>query len=395
LYILTKNSNQRKGFMTFQKEYIYLDYNATTPVLPEVGEILRYYAEEVFYNPSSGHALGRLAKEALEEAREKVASLIQAKKDEIIFTSSGTESNHLAILGYLRSYELKRGRKGHLIISSFEHPSILNLAVKLMEWGYSVDFLKVSPEGYVEVDDLKKKIRKETALVSVMLANNEIGTIQPIHELARLCKEYEVVFHTDACQAVGKIPVSVVELSCDMLTISGHKLYAPKGIGALFVKEGIKLEPLFYGGGQEKGLRPGTEPVPLCMALGKACEIAGRDLPGEMERLTFLRERLYQGLKEVYPKLYRFGLEDKTLPNTLTVSFVGISAENIFRALPQVCASTGAACHDRKGSITLSALKVAEEVAIGTIRFSLGRYTTIEDIERTIELFKDYFNKGS
>jgi len=381
--------------MTFQKEYIYLDYNATTPVLPEVGEILRYYAEEVFYNPSSGHALGRLAKEALEEAREKVASLIQAKKDEIIFTSSGTESNHLAILGYLRSYELKRGRKGHLIISSFEHPSILNLAVKLMEWGYSVDFLKVSPEGYVEVDDLKRKIRKETALVSVMLANNEIGTIQPIHELARLCKEYEVVFHTDACQAVGKIPVSVVELSCDMLTISGHKLYAPKGIGALFVKEGIKLEPLFYGGGQEKGLRPGTEPVPLCMALGKACEIAGRDLPGEMERLTFLRERLYQGLKEVYPKLYRFGLEDKTLPNTLTVSFVGISAENIFRALPQVCASTGAACHDRKGSITLSALKVAEEVAIGTIRFSLGRYTTIEDIERTIELFKDYFNKGS
>ncbi len=381
--------------MTFQKEYIYLDYNATTPVLPEVGEILRYYAEEVFYNPSSGHALGRLAKEALEEAREKVASLIQAKKDEIIFTSSGTESNHLAILGYLRSYELKRGRKGHLIISSFEHPSILNLAVKLMEWGYSVDFLKVSPEGYVEVDDLKRKIRKETALVSVMLANNEIGTIQPIHELARLCKEYEVVFHTDACQAVGKIPVSVVELSCDMLTISGHKLYAPKGIGALFVKEGIKLEPLFYGGGQEKGLRPGTEPVPLCMALGKACEIAGRDLPGEMERLTFLRERLYQGLKEVYPKLYRFGLEDKTLPNTLTVSFVGISAENIFRAMPQVCASTGAACHDRKGSITLSALKVAEEVAIGTIRFSLGRYTTIEDIERTIELFKDYFNKGS
>ncbi len=381
--------------LTFKGEYIYLDYNATTPVLPEVGETFRYYAEEVFYNPSSGHALGRHAKEALEKAREKVANLIQAKKDEIIFTSSGTESNHLAILGYLRSYEIQTGRKGHLIISSFEHPSILNLAVKLMEWGYSVDFLRVSPEGYVEVEDLKKRIRKDTALVSIMLANNEVGTIQPIPELAKLCKEYEVVFHTDASQAVGKIPVSVTELSCDMLTISGHKLYAPKGIGALYVREGLKLEPLFYGGGQERGLRPGTEPVALCMALAKACEIAGRDLPGEIERLTFLRERLYQGLKELYPKLYRFGHEDKTLPNTLTVSFVGIPAQDIFRAIPQVCASTGAACHDRKGSITLSALKVAEEVAIGTIRFSLGRYTTLEDIEKTIELFKAYFNQGA
>jgi cysteine desulfurase len=226
-----------------------------------------------------------------------------------------------------------------------------------------------------------------------MLANNEIGTIQPISELAKVCKEYGVVFHTDASQAVGKIPVSVVELSCDMLTISGHKLYAPKGIGALFVREGLELQPIFYGGGQERGLRPGTEPVALCMALAKACEIAERDLPGEMERLTFLREKLYQGLKSAYPKLYRFGLEDRTLPNTLTVSFVGVSAQAIFQAIPQVCASTGAACHDRKGSITLSALKVAEDVAIGTIRFSLGRYTTLEDIERTIELFKGYFSK--
>ena len=379
--------------LTFKREYIYLDYNATTPVLPEVGETFRVYAEEVFYNPSSAHALGKLAKEALDSAREKVASLIQAKKDEIIWTSSGTESNHLAILGYLRSYELKTGKKGHLIVSSFEHPSILNLAVKLMEWGLSVDFLRVSPEGYVEVEDLKRKIRKDTALVSVMLANNEIGTIQPIPELAKLCKEYGVVFHTDASQAVGKIPVSVVELSCDMLTISGHKLYAPKGIGALFVSEGLELQPIFYGGGQEKGLRPGTEPVALCMALAKACEIAERDLPGEMERLTFLREKLYQGLKSAYPKLYRFGLEDRTLPNTLTVSFVGVSAQDIFQAIPQVCASTGSACHDRKGSITLSALKVPEDIAIGTIRFSLGRYTTLEDIERTIELFKGYFSK--
>jgi cysteine desulfurase len=379
--------------LTFKREYIYLDYNATTPVLPEVGETFRVYAEEFFYNPSSAHALGKLAKEALDSAREKVASLIQAKKDEIIWTSSGTESNHLAILGYLRSYELKTGKKGHLIVSSFEHPSILNLAVKLMEWGYSIDFLRVSPEGYVEVEDLKRKIRKDTALVSVMLANNEIGTIQPISELAKVCKEYGVVFHTDASQAVGKIPVSVVELSCDMLTISGHKLYAPKGIGALFVREGLELQPIFYGGGQERGLRPGTEPVALCMALAKACEIAGRDLTGEMERLTFLREKLYQGLKSAYPKLYRFGLEDRTLPNTLTVSFVGVSAQAIFQAIPQVCASTGAACHDRKGSITLSALKVTEDVAIGTIRFSLGRYTTLEDIERTIELFKGYFSK--
>ena len=378
-------------------EFVYLDYNATTPTLPEVAEIFRYYAEEVFYNPSSAHALSRLAKEALEQAREGVASLIQAKGDEIVFTSSGTEANHLAILGYLKRYEIEKGKKkkGHLVISSFEHPSILNLAVKLMEKGYSVDFLRVTPEGYVDIEDLKKKMKKDTVLVSVMLANNEIGTIQPISELAKICKEYDVVFHTDASQAVGKIPVSVVELACDMLTISGHKLYAPKGIGALFVREGLKLEPLFYGGGQEKGLRPGTEPVALCMALAKACEIVGRDLPGEMERLTILREKLYQGLKEVYPKIHRFGIADKSLPNTLTVSFVGISAQKILQDIPQVCASTGSACHDRKGSITLSALKVSDEVAMGTIRFSLGKYTNLEEVEKTIELFKAYFEKIS
>ncbi len=373
--------------------YIYLDYNATTPLLPEVGEVLRYYAEEVFYNPSSAHVLGREAKRALEDARAKVAELIEAKPEEIIFTSSGTESNHLAILGLLRRWELKTSKSPHVIVSSFEHPSILNLAVKLLEWGYQVDFIPVSPEGYVDHEEVRKRLKANTFLVSVMLANNEIGTIQAIPEIAKICQERKIFLHTDASQAVGKILVSVGELNCDLLTISGHKLYAPKGIGALYVKKGIELEPLFYGGGQEMGLRPGTEPVALCCALAKACEIAKRDLPGEMERLKFFRERLYQGLKEIYPPLYRYGLPEKTLPNTLTVSFVGKRAEDILRDLPYLCASTGSACHDRKGSITLSAMKVKEEIALGTIRFSLGRFTTLEDVDTTLFYLKEYFQK--
>jgi len=367
---------------------IYLDYNATTPVLPEVLAYFNLYAGEYFWNPSSGHILGRKAKEELERFRGLVAEALSAHPDEVIFTSGGTESNHLALFGVLLNY-----KKAHLLVSAFEHPSVLNPAVKLLEMGYDVDFVPVNPQGYVEPEEVLKRIKPHTKLVSIMFANNEIGTLQPIREIAELLKEKEILFHTDACQAVGKVPVNFVELGVDLLSFAGHKMYAPKGIGALLVKKGVKLTPLFHGGGQERGLRPGTEPLPLIASLAKACEIAKNEVVEEGERLKYLREKLYQGLLEIYPKLYRFGIPEKTLPNNLTVSFVGKSGAQILSDLPLICASTGAACHDRKGSITLQALKVSEEISQGTIRFSLGRYTTLEDIIRTLEIFRAYFSE--
>ncbi|QER42881.1 cysteine desulfurase [Thermodesulfobacterium sp. TA1] len=365
---------------------IYLDYNATTPVLPEVLEAFNRYSSEEFANPSSGHALGKRVKQSLEKFREEVASLLNAFSEEIIFTSGGTESNHLSLLGIA----LTQG-KGHVLVSAFEHPSVLNPVVKLLEMGFEVDFIPVNPQGYVEPDEVLKRIKRHTFLVSVMLANNEIGTIQPVEEIAKICREREILFHTDACQAVGKISVDVKKIGCHLLSFAGHKMYAPKGIGGLFVEKGVSLSPLFWGGGQERGIRPGTEPVGLIAALAKAAEIAKKDVNFEAERLNFLKETLYQGLKEVYPNLYRYGLPEKTLPNTLTISFVGKDGRKILEDLPEICASTGSACHDRKGSNTLIALKVNEKIAQGTIRFSLGRYTTLEDIERTIKFFQDYF----
>ncbi|WP_038041767.1 cysteine desulfurase family protein [Thermodesulfobacterium hveragerdense] len=370
--------------MQYSKE-IYLDYNATTPVLPEVLDAFNSYSSEEFANPSSAHVLGKRVKLALEKFREEVAGLLNVTSEEIIFTSGGTESNHLALLGVA----LAKG-KGHILVSSFEHPSVLNPAVRLLEMGFEVDFLPVNPQGYIDPEEVQKRIKKNTFLVSVMLANNEIGTIQPVEEIAKICQEREIIFHTDACQAVGKISVDVKKIGCDLLSFAGHKMYTPKGIGGLFIKKGVSLSPLFLGGGQEKGIRPGTEPVGLIAALAKAAEIAKKDVSFEAERLVFLRETLYEGLKEVYPKIYRYGIPERTLPNTLTVSFVGKIGSKILADLPEVCASTGSACHDRKGSNTLIALKVPEEIAQGTIRFSIGRYTTLEDIERVIKIFQDY-----
>ncbi len=372
---------------------IYLDYNATTPVLPEVLSVLIYYSKDTFGNPSSIHKLGEEAKRALENFRITLAELLSAKAEEIIFTSGGTEANHLALWGVMNRF-----KKGHLVVSAFEHPSILKPAIKLLELGYEVDFVRVSPEGYIEPEEVKKFLKKDTKLVSIMLANNEIGTIQPIQEIGDILKEREILFHTDACQAIGKIPVNFKELKVDLLSLAGHKFYAPKGIGALVVRKGVQIEPLFLGGGQERGLRAGTEPLGLIGALTKACEIVVKDLPGERERLFFLKEKLYFGLKEIYPKLYRYGIPEKTLPNTLTVSFVGQKAWEILENLPLICASLGSACHSRKGpqgSITLQALKIPLEIQEGTIRFSLGKFTTLEDIEETLHLFKNLlFKKG-
>lgn len=371
------------------KDVIYLDYNATTPVLPEVLEEFNLYSAEYFANPSSAHVFGKFVRERLEEFRKKVAELINAEPEEIVFTSGGTEANHLALFGVALSQE-----KGHILVSAFEHPSVLKPAVKLLEMGFKVDFIPVNSEGYVEPEEVKKRLKPDTILVSVMMANNEIGTMQPVREIAEICKEREIYFHTDACQAVGKVVVDVKEIGCSLLSIAGHKMYAPKGIGTLFIKKGVKIEPIFLGGGQEKGLRAGTESVSLIAGFSKACEIAKRDLIAEGERLRFLREKLYQGLKEIYPELYRYGIPEKTLPNTLTVSFVRKNGVKILSDLTQICASTGAACHDRKGSHTLLALKVPQEIAEGTVRFSLGRFTSLEEIEKTLGIFSEYFKRN-
>ncbi|MDW8136120.1 MAG: cysteine desulfurase family protein [Thermodesulfobacterium sp.] len=369
-------------------EVIYLDYNATTPCLPEVVSALESFSLRNFGNPSSSHLLGREAKRYLEDFRKVVAELLEAEPEEIVFTSGGTEANHLALLGIALEKE-----KGHLLVSAFEHPSVLYPVLKLSERGFKVDFIPVSSEGYVEVEEVVKRIKRDTLLISVMLANNEIGTLQPIKEIAKICKERGILLHTDACQAVGKVPVSVKELQCDLLSLAGHKMYAPKGIGALFIRKGIKISPLFLGGGQERGLRAGTEPLALIAGLAKAAEIAQRDLKAEGERLLFLREKLWEGLQEIYPKVIRFGKPERTLPNTLMVSFVGLKGAELLSRMPQICASTGAACHDHKGSLTLSALGASPEISEGAVRFSLGRYTNLEEIEKALEILKDTLNR--
>ncbi len=368
------------------KPCIYLDYNATTPVLPEVAEVFRFYALEEFGNPGSGHEKGRRARAALEEARAKVAGLISAAPEEIIFVSGGTEANNLALLGAALVRE-----RGHLLVSRIEHPSVLEPALRLLELGFSVDFVPVDGQGYVDPEEVRRRLRPETILVSVMLANNETGALQPVKEIARLCREAGVLFHTDAAQAVGKIPVSVQEIGCDLLTLAGHKMYAPKGIGALYVRKGVKLSRILFGPGQERGLRPGTEPVALAAALGKAAEVAASDLPQEAERQRTLREYLWEGLREIFPSAVRHGEPARTLPNTLSVSFPGLSGAEILLKTPGLCASTGSACHDRKEALShvLSAMGVPPEVARGTVRFSLGRFTTPDEIEKALAILRE------
>ncbi len=369
---------------------IYLDYNATTPVLPEVAEVVKRYLTEEFGNASCQHVLGQAARKGLELARQKVAHLLEALPEEIYFVSGGTEANNLAILGFALKHP-----KAHIITSQIEHPSVLNPCVRLLELGYDVTFLPVNTAGLVDPEDLKRALKPDTRLVSIMWANNETGVIQPVKEIASICREAGVLFHTDAAQAVGKIRVSVSHVPCDLLTIAGHKLYAPKGIGALYVRRGVKLQNILFGAGQERGLRPGTEPTALACGLGKACELLATDLEAEGKRERALRERFYEGLREIFPSLVRHGPPGLTIPNTLSVSFPGYTGEEILKALPEIWASTGAACHAKGVTVShvLSAMKVPPEVARGTIRFSLGRYTSQEDIEKALCLFRTFFSR--
>ncbi|MCX7822372.1 MAG: cysteine desulfurase [Syntrophobacterales bacterium] len=371
---------------------IYLDYNATTPIDPRVLEAMLPYLGDRFGNPSSGHVYGHEAREAIENARKELADLLGCDPEEIIFTSGGTESNNLVLFGVVQAI----GDKGrHIVTTKIEHPAIIEPCLELFRRGFDISFVPVDNHGLVDPDDIRKALQRDTILISVMHANNEVGTIQPLSEISGIAKEREILFHTDAAQSVGKIPTNVRDLGVDFLTVAGHKLYAPKGIGALYRRRGAPLERIIFGAGQERGIRPGTENVPYIVGLGKAASIAGRELKGEMVRLASLRDELTRRILENIPYAVVHGLKAPRLPNTLSIAFPGKRTDEILKGLPNVAASAGAACHshDVKISHVLEAMGVSPEVAMGTIRLSLGRFTTEEEVILASEEIVKALNK--
>lgn len=366
---------------------LYLDYNATTPVAPEVADAIEPYLREHFGNPSSSHILGQRAHEAVELARARVAALIGARPGEIVFTCCATEANNLAILGVARSL---RGRGRHLITSAVEHPSVAAPMGYLREEGWQVTVLPVDSTGWVAPADLAAALREDavpgdgTVLVSVMHANNEVGTLQPIAELAALAKGCGVLFHTDSAQSTGKIPVDVEELGVDLLTLAGHKFYAPKGIGALYVRDGTPLAPILFGAGHERGLRPGTENVPYIAGLGAAAELAQRRLSAVTDRLRERRDDLHRRLAEAIPGLALNGHPTERLPNTLHLSFPGVSGRELLARTPEIAASVGSACHEEGDAVggVLAAMGISATRALGAVRLSLGEPTTMDEIAR-------------
>ncbi|HWP47701.1 MAG TPA: cysteine desulfurase family protein [Candidatus Limnocylindrales bacterium] len=364
---------------------IYLDYNATTPIDLEVAETMQPYLYEHFGNPSSSHWYGIQAKKAIEKAREQVADLLGCSPEEIIFTSGGSESNNHAIKGVAFAY----GHKGHHIITStIEHPAVINVCKYLETQGFQVTYLPVNKFGLVEVETLAKALTPQTILISIMHANNEVGTLQPLSEIARIARQHGVIFHTDAAQSVGKIPTNVDELGVDLLSLAGHKLYAPKGIGALYIRRGIQLQKLIHGAGHERNLRAGTENVIGIVGLGKACEIAKRDLSRNLFTLKKMRDRLHKGLEQKLDQIRLNGHPEKRLPNTLSIGFANLEANTLLSRMEGLAVSAGSACHSGSVEISsvLAAMKVPLEYALGTIRFSTGKMTTEEEIDQAIEI---------
>jgi len=363
---------------------IYLDYNATTPIAPDVLEAMLPFLREEHGNPSSAHAYGRRAHEAVEQARSQVGALIGAGADEIVFTASGTEASNLAIRGAVAA----RPDRPHVVTSAFEHPATAATCAWLERHGVGVSRAAVESDGRVAPGKLAALVSARTALITVMHANNEIGTVQPIAQIARVARRHGALMHTDAAQTLGKIPVDVDALGVDLLTIGGHKLYAPKGVGALYVRRGTRLEPVITGAGHERGLRPGTENVAGIVGLGRACEIAEREMLGERMRLRALRDELLGKLRSRVPGLVLHGHPTERLPNTLFVSFPGVDGNQLLAAVPQIAASTGSACHagSHAPCASLLAIGVPPERAAGPVRLSLGRATTVEETERAAEL---------
>ena len=364
---------------------VYVDNNATTKVAPEVLEVMLPYFSEFYGNPSSMHFFGGQVQKKINEAREQVADLLEAEPSEIVFTSCGTESDNAAIFGTLDSYPAKR----HFITSRVEHPAIMNVSTYLSRKGYRVIEISVDREGRLDLDELKESIADHTTLVSIMYANNETGVIFPIEEIGEIVKSKGIPFHTDAVQAAGKIPLNMKKSTLDMLSISGHKLHAPKGIGVLYIRKGTKFSPFMIGGHQEKGRRGGTENVPYIIGLGKACELAKRHLDDENARVKALRDYLETKILEKIPNTLVNGDQVNRLPNTLNVSFEYVEGESILLLLSDlgICASSGSAC--TSGSLepshVLRAMGVPFTAAHGSIRFSLSIYNTKEEMEYIIE----------
>ncbi|MCK5509143.1 MAG: cysteine desulfurase [Desulfobacterales bacterium] len=365
---------------------VYLDYNASTPVDPDVMDAMRPFFEKHFGNPSSTHLCGIIAKKAVENARSQVASLLNCKSEEIIFTSGGTESNNFAIKGVARALWHK-GK--HIITSQIEHSAVLDVCGFLEKNGFEITYLPVDEDGLVNISNVKRAIRPDTILISIMHANNEVGTIQPVEEIAGLAKECGIVMHTDAAQSVGKISANVHELGVDLLSIAGHKMYAPKGIGVLYVKKSAAMERFHHGAGQEMGLRAGTENVPGIVGLGQACKIAKNSLESNIKHMKKMRDMLYEGLKNRVENIKLNGHTEKRVPNTLNLSFKGLIANRILEEIGlEIAASSGAACHPDRMDIShvLKAMGIPWDWAKGTLRFSTGRMTTRDEIDKAIEV---------
>ncbi len=369
-----------------EAQQIYLDFNASTPIAPEVAEAMKPFLFQHFGNPSSQHWAGAPAKEAVEHARQQVAGLLECSPGEIVFTSGGSESNNHAIKG---AFFTLREKGNHIITTQIEHPAVINPCRFLEKLGAEVTYVPADQYGSVDPRNIQEAIAPGTILITVMHANNKVGTIQAIEEISKIARERGIVFHTDAAQSVGKIDTKVDHLGIDLLSIAGHKVYAPKGIGALYIRKGTPIEPLIHGASHESGRRAGTENVLLVVGLGKACEVAKRYV--DDDRICGMRDRFWKLLQDNFgKKVVLNGHPLHRLPNTLNVSFVGKAGGEILSRLDGVAASTGAACHS--GSVELSpvlkAMGISPEVGMGAIRFSLGRTTTVQELERVVDLLK-------
>ncbi len=375
-------------------EIIYLDHAAATPLRREVLETLREAQETLFGNASSIHTAGQQAKRMLEDSREQVAASIGADPVEIVFTSGGTESDNLALRGTARALR----RKGdHIITSSIEHHAVLNCCKSLESEGFRLSYIPVDPSGVLNVQSLLRELRPETILISVMLANNETGTLQPVSEIGKIARERGIVIHTDAVQAVGKIPVDVNDLGVDLLSLSAHKVYGPKGVGALYIRKGTPIEPILFGGHHERGMRPGTENVPGIAAFAAALRLATEELEETRCRLRKLRDRLWTGISERIDLVRRNGSPERTLPNILNVSFDGIEGESLLLNLDLlgIAVSTGSACTSgsTEPSHVLLAMGIPPRTAEGGIRFSLGRDNTESQIDKVLEVLPEVVNR--
>lgn len=369
------------------KKPIYLDYNATTPHDPEVIKAMTPFLTNHFGNPSSSHWYGMQTKSAVEKAREQVASLLKCDPDEIVFTSGGTESNNYAIKGFAFSHQDKGN---HIITSQIEHPAIIEVCRFLEGHGFEVTYLPVDSLCMVRISDVEKAITPQTLLITIMHANNEVGTIQPIEQISKIAREHGVALHTDAAQSAGKISVDVNRLGVDLLSIAGHKLYAPKGVGALYIRKGTHLDKFMHGAGHEGGNRAGTENVLEIVGLGKACEIAARDLERNVKHMKGMRDKLFLNLKEASRDVQFNGHPTERLPNTVNVSFKGINAGELLSEIGEkVAASAGSACHSCDQIIispVLQAMNLAPEWAMGTIRLSVGKFTTATEIDEATKI---------